>query len=159
MADRDRRFIASDDEQADMWLRQRLGALQAVPPPDLVTRTARRLPNMPPTVAARVAARQRALRRMLAVTASLAVAFVALAGLLDMLDAGPSLAGWFGDGRSGFSRAVLVVQLLLKPLLGTLLEVGLVPLVVSALVALGGGWLWWRLAQPSTAAIEVEARS
>ena len=61
MGSRDDRFL--DDERADARMLQLLARMgepiQADLPPDIVTRTARRLPSEPPALAARRAARRR----------------------------------------------------------------------------------------------------
>ena len=133
-----------DDERADAQMRRALQRIQALdqlaPPPDLVTRSARRLPDAPPAVAARVAARRRLLRSALALAALGLIALLALVGLASLVGGSPLVARLFGDGGAGLSRGLLMIQLLAKPLWHSL---GAAPFV-SGLVALAGAaWLWW----------------
>src|SRR5690242_14201390 len=99
-----------DDERADAQIRRALQRIQALdqlaPPPDLVTRSARRLPSAPPAVAARVAARRRLLRSALALAALGLIALVALVGLASLVGDSPLVARLFGDGGAGLSRGL-----------------------------------------------------
>ena len=133
-----------DQDRADAALRralERLQALDAAPPPDLVTKTVRRLPAVPPAVAARQQAQRAFLGAALRLAAALALALVLLLGIASVLGAGGRLALLFGDGGAGLSRALLTVQLLAKPLWHSLGIGGALPLAVAA--AVGAGWLWW----------------
>ncbi len=148
MGRRDDDFL--DDERADAALRRvlaRLGELdQVAHPPDLVTRTARRLPVVPPAAAARAAARSAALRLALDLATVAALSLVALLGIWSALAGQDRIAMLFGDGGGGLSRALLTLQLLAKPLLRTVGSVGPLLLAGAAAVA-GAGWLWWLLLQ------------
>ncbi len=109
-----------NDERADAALRQALERLQALdqlaPPPDLVARTARRLPAAPPAVAA---------------------------GQIARRSGGERLARLFGDGGSGLSRGLLTIQLLAKPLWHSVGSGG-AALLITGMVALACAcWLWW----------------
>ena len=147
MGSRNDRFI--DDERADALMARLLAhgdePALAVPPPDLVARTARRLPVEPPAVAARLQARRRLLRAGLAVLLLGVFVLAALIGLGSMLAGEPRLALLFGDGTSGISRFVLTLYLLAKPLVHTVGAVGLPLLAALALALALFGWLWRRL--------------
>jgi len=116
-----------------------------MPPPDLVTRTLRRLPHEMPAVAAQTAAHRA--RRRLALRAVLAsvLALIGLLGIWSVLGGGPSLALLVGNGVSGLSRALLTVELLSKPLLRTAGAGGGLWMLAELLVLAGVGWLWWQL--------------
>jgi hypothetical protein len=134
-----------DQDRADAALRRALERLQALeaapPPPDLVTKTARRLPAVPPAIAARQLARRALLGAALRLGAVVALALVLLLGVASVLGIGGRLALLFGDGGVGLSRALLTVQLLAKPLWHSLGMGGALPVAVAA--AVGAGWLWW----------------
>ncbi len=131
-----------DDERADAALRralERIHALdQVAPPPDLVTQTGRRLPAMPPAAAARQLARRRLLRVGGRVALFALCALIVLLGVAGL--AGGRVALLFGDGASGVSRTLLMVQLLAKPLWHSLGSGGAVAVVVGLA---GAVWLWW----------------
>jgi hypothetical protein len=118
------------------------------PPPDLVTRTGRRLPPVPPVLAARIAARRRTTRLAIYTLVFGAIALVALVSLLDVLGGRPQLALLFGDGGSGLSRALLTLHLLAKPLVRTVGAIGAPLLVLGGVVVIGAGWMWWLLRRP-----------
>jgi hypothetical protein len=146
MGSRDNHFI--DDERADALMRRLLARVeQPIPPqpPDLVTRTVRRLPAMPPALAAANAARSR--RRRIAIGAAVLGAFVliALIGLAGVIDGSPRLALIFGDGGQGLSRALLMLHLLVKPIVRVVAAAGAPLMLASVFALLAGGWLWWRL--------------
>jgi hypothetical protein len=147
MGSRNDNFI--DDERADALMLRLLARNDeptlALPPPDLVTRTARQLPIEPPALAIQKATRRRLLRVALALFLLLAFALVALVGLAGMLAGEPRLALLFGDGTSGISRLLLTLHLLSKPLVRSVATVGLPSVVVLLLALLTGGWLWRRL--------------
>jgi len=145
MGYRDDDFLS--DERADARFREALGRLQALdpaaPPPDLVTRTARRLPAVPPEIAARQIARRAALGLVARVVLAGLVALVALLGLAGVFGAGERLARLFGDGGSGISRALLTIQLLAKPLWHSVGSGGTALLVAGVVGLAGAAWLWW----------------
>jgi hypothetical protein len=136
-----------NDERADAGLRQALERMQALdrltPPPDLVTRTARRLPAAPPAVAARQIARRAALRFAARIVIAGVVALIALFGVVGVFGGGERLAQLFGDGGSGMSRALLTIQLLAKPLWHSIGSGGAAVLVAGILALAGAAWLWW----------------
>ena len=140
-----------DHERADRALRQLLARAgeptQLAPPPDLVTRTMRRLPAAPPAQVARVEARRRAVRLMAGVFVVGAIVALALLGLADVLNGGLRLALLFGDGGGGLSRVLLTLSLLAKPLLYTVGSGGAPLLLAGGAALIGAGWLWWRLIQ------------
>ena len=133
------------DDRADLALRralERLNALeQAAPPPDLVTRAARRLPAAAPAIAARQLARQRALRLIRRAALASVLALIALLGLAGILGGG--LARTFGDGAAGVSRTLLTVQLLAKPLWHSVGAGGSMLTLGGLVVIAGAAWLWW----------------
>ena len=145
MGPRDDDFV--NDAPAEAALRRALARFDeprlAEPPPDLVTRTARRLPAAAPAVAAQHAARAALLRRIALLVVAALVALVALLGIVGALGGGDQLPRLFGDGGSGISRVLLMLQLLSKPLLRTLGAAG-VALALAGVTALIAGWLaWW----------------
>jgi hypothetical protein len=147
MRRRDDDFL--DDERADALIRRMLARAneptQVPAPPDLVTRTARRLPAEPPALAARHEARVRVIRLMLSAAVVALVALVALLGVMSALGGEAQIALMFGDGTSGLSRALLMLQLLAKPLLRTVGGIG-APVLLGGMVALlVAGWSWWWL--------------
>lgn len=137
-----------DDERADAIIRRVLARLDEpsaiAPPPDLVTRSARRLPADPPAVAARNLARRAGLRAGARAAAFGALILLAALGIWSALGGQP-LALLLGDGTSGLSRALLTLQLLSKPLLHTVGALGGPPLAAGALALAGAGWLWWQM--------------
>jgi hypothetical protein len=137
-----------DDERADARLRQALERLHALnqlpPPPDLVTRTVRRLPAVPPVLAARQIVRRAAWRLVARLAISGAVALLALLGVIGVFGGGERVARLFGDGGSGVSRALLTIQLLAKPLWHSIGSGGAALLTTGVVVLLGAAWLWWR---------------
>jgi hypothetical protein len=140
-----------DDERAEDAIRRVLARLDepsAVPsPPDLVTRTARRLPGVAPAIAARDAARAARVRLALAVVIALALGLFAALGIWSALGSGEQLALLFGDGAGGLSRAVLTLQLLSKPLLRAVTGAGAAALVGGLVALAAAAWLWWWLLQ------------
>lgn len=147
MGRRDDDFL--DDERADAMVRRaltRMGEPAAVPPPpDLVSRTARRLPAVPPLIAARQEARRRAVKITLGAALLSIVALAALSGILSALGLQSPVAMLVGDGGSGIGRALLMLQLLAKPLLRSFGTVA-APLLVGGGVAFAAaGWVWWWL--------------
>jgi hypothetical protein len=149
MGSRDNHIL--DDQRHDLLLLrllERSGQPAGVsPPPDLVSRTLRRLPQELPAVARQAAAR-RALRRLaLRVSLASALALIGLLGIWNVLGGGPSLALLFGNGVSGLSRALLTVELVGKPLLRTAGASGGLWMLTGLLALAGVGWLWWRMLQ------------
>lgn len=134
-----------DGERADAAIRRVLARLDEpaalAPPPDLVTRTARRLPGVPPAAAARSAARRAALRAGLRLAVMGVLILVAGLGIWGAVGGQP-LALLLGDGTGGLSRALLTLQLLSKPLLHTVGGLGGPLLAAGALALAGAGWLW-----------------
>src|SRR5689334_23382811 len=108
-----------DDQRHDellLRLLERSGQPAAVsPPPDLITRTLRRLPQELPAIAGQVAARRARRRLALRMALAGALALIGLLGIWSVLGGGPSLALMFGNGVSGLSRALLTVELVAKP--------------------------------------------
>ncbi len=151
MGSRDDRFL--DDEHADTRMLQLLARMgepiRTDLPPDIVTRTARRLPSEPPALAARRAARRRATRLALAGIVLGAVALVALVSIASMASGEPRLAMLFGDGGSGLSRTLLMLYLLAKPIVRMLSVIGAPLLLAGALALVAGGWLWRWLLRPT----------
>jgi hypothetical protein len=148
MGSRDGNFL--DDERADALMLRLLARADephhASPPADIVTRTARRLPSVPPALAARRVARKRMVRLTLIAAVTVVLALVALVSLAGVFGGDPRLALLFGDGGSGLSRALLTLHLLAKPLVRTVGAVGAPILLAGALALIGGGWLWrWLL--------------
>ncbi len=147
MGSRDNHMI--DDQRHDellLRLLERSGQpIAAVPPPDLVTRTLRRLPQELPAVAAQAAARRAVHRLVLRVMLTVVLALIGLLGIWSVLGSGQSFALMFGNGVSGLSRALLTVELLAKPLLRTAGAGGGVWMLAGLLALAGIGGLWWRL--------------
>jgi hypothetical protein len=147
MGSRDNHVI--DDQRHDELLHrllERSGQPTAVPPPpDLVTRTLRRLPQELPAVAGQAAARRAVRRLALRVMLAAVLALISLAGIWSVLGGGPSLALLFGNGVSGLSRTLLTVELLAKPMLRTAGAGGGLWMLAGLLALVGVGWLWWRL--------------
>ncbi len=145
MGSRDDRVIG--DERADALMRRLLARADepALAPPDLVTRSIRRLPAAPPALAARQSVRRRMLR--IAITAAMlgAAALVALVGLAGTISGNSQLALLFGDGSQGLSHVLLTLHLLAKPIVRAFGQVGIPVLLASVFALLAGGWLWWRL--------------
>lgn len=137
----------TDDERAEAALRRALALLDepalAAPPPDLVTRCARRLPAGTPAQAARAAMRAAWLRRAGRAALVGALLLVALLGSLSLT--GTHLALLFGDGGAGLSRALLTLQLLAKPLWRAVGGAGVAQVVAALAAITGGAALWWRL--------------
>ncbi|MBK9941402.1 MAG: hypothetical protein IPP13_07255 [Kouleothrix sp.] len=134
------------DERAEAALRralERLGEPQhAAPPDDLVTRTSRRLPNLPPAQAALAAARATAIRRGLRLALGGVLALIVLIGGISILS-GEQLALLFGDGAGGLSRAVLTLQLMVKPLWRLVVSAGALQalgVTVALLATSAGCW-------------------
>lgn len=137
-----------DSDRADAALRRALEQIQALdqldPPPDLVSRTARRLPLVTPAMARRQVARQMALGITLRLALAGVAALLMVLSALSFFGGGERLALLFGDGERGLSRALLIVQLLAKPLWHAAAAGG-AGLWLAGVVALAGAsWLWWR---------------
>lgn len=150
----DDRFL--DDERADDALRRRLAQAGepafAPPPPDLISRAARRLPAAPPALAARASRRRRAARVVLLSVAGALAALAALASVADALVGRGQVALLFGDGASGLSRALLALHLLVKPALWSIGGLGAPLLAAAVVTAAVAGWLWLLLARAPGAA-------
>ncbi|GAB4193894.1 MAG: hypothetical protein OHK0022_09340 [Roseiflexaceae bacterium] len=151
-----------DDDRADAAIRRVLAAagepVQIEPPPDLVSRTLRRLPAAPPAQAARAATTRRLLRRALGFGLGALLVALALLNLLGGFSPSAPLMNLLGDGNSGLGRLLLTLHLLAKPLLNSITMDSLL-LLGSALVVLAGGWLWWSLVRRTPIAVGVEALS
>ncbi|HEU5099997.1 MAG TPA: hypothetical protein VFU22_13305 [Roseiflexaceae bacterium] len=147
MGNRDNNLI--DDRHEDEILRrllERSGQPLAVqPPPDLVTRTLRQLPQAPPAVAARAVGRRAVGRAVVRWALAGALALTGLLGIWSVFGAGPSFALMFGDGVSGLSRVLLTLELLAKPLLRTTAAGGGLMMLAGLLALAGAGALWWRM--------------
>lgn len=106
---------ADDIVEEERDLRAMLASLgepdHPLPPADLVTRTMRRLPHEPP----RVVARNQRRMRLFQASSIILLLLLATIGAMATLNGGPALAV-LGDGRVGPSRALLSLQLLLKPM-------------------------------------------
>ncbi len=151
-----------DDDRADVAMRRVLASVgepaQIEPPPDLVSRTLRRLPAAAPASVARTAAARRLLRATLALGFGALLLALALLNLLGGFSPSSPLMAMLGDGGSGIGRVLLTLHLLTKPLLRSITVDSLV-LLGSALVALAGGWMWWTLIRRTPIAAAAEARS
>jgi hypothetical protein len=160
MGSRDDHFLS--DERADALMRRLLARADEPahlpPPPDLVTRIARRLPAAPPALAARQVARHRAVRLMLSAAICGAVGLVALVSLAAIASGNPGLALLFGDGSGGLSRALLTLYLLSKPIVRAIGALGAPLLLAGAVGLVAGGWLWRRLLLPDPAYAYAENR-
>lgn len=160
MGSREDRFI-NDEPGEDVFRRmlEQHGALEPLePPPDIVTRMMRQLPQQPPAAVA-YAARQRDARRrlVLGVVGSL-VGLALMLGLWNMLAGGQPLVAFAGTGSSAIGRLVLMISLLLKPIYTVLAaRAPLFSLSIIAVVALGG-WMWWWLIQRTPVMVPVEAQ-
>jgi hypothetical protein len=123
-----------DEEPDDTAFRQQLAAFdEPAPlnlPPDLVVRTTRQLPHETPMVLAQHERTRRLVRIMLAVLVFAAITF----GVWALLFGGPV-------------PTPLVVQLVLKPLLGVVGALGLPLLLIGAMAAIGSGVLLGRYAR------------
>jgi hypothetical protein len=147
MGSRDDNFL--NDDRADEAFRRLLARLgqpaQVEPPPDIVTRSIRRLPDMPPALAATQARRRVAIRRALWAAVLGGLALVVALGAWNVVSGGAPIAMLFGDGAGGLSRWLLTLHLLAKPLLGALGALG-APLLAGGLAAAAGiAGLWWWL--------------
>jgi hypothetical protein len=149
MGSRDNHIL--DDQRHDellLRLLERSGQPAAVPPPpDLVTKTLRLLPQELPAVAGQAAARRALRRRALRVALVATLVLIGVRGIWSVLGGGPSLALLFGNGVGGISRALLTVELVAKPLLRTAGAGGGVWMFAGLLALVGVGWLWLRLLQ------------
>jgi hypothetical protein len=133
-----------DDERAEARFRDMLARFgepaDIATPPDLVTRAARRLPHIAPAQAARHG------RRWLLAGIAAAALFALLAlGAWAMLMVDPALAG-----QASVVRALLTLQLVLKPIFGILAVLGLPLLMVGVAAALGSGLVLDRHARGSS---------
>lgn len=136
MGNRDDNSI--DEHQADALLRRALEP-DAVPmpaSPQLIARTLDRLPPGPPAQAQRHLAARRQSRRIAAAVVLVPLVLVALFNIWSITVHGPQMAFLFGDGRSGFSGAMLALHLVAKPLWNTVRAVN-GTLVIGSLVAVG----------------------
>lgn len=135
-----------NDDAAEAALRRALAHLGeptlVEPPADLVTRTMRQVPAMPPAAAAR----SRQIRQLGYWALSAVLVFCALVIASGMLGSGP-LPALVGDGTSGLGHTLLTIQLALKPLLRTIGSAG-VPLLLGGLLALAANsWLLRRFSR------------
>jgi hypothetical protein len=123
-----------DEEPDDTAFRQQLAAFdEPAPldlPPDLVVRTTRHLPQETPSVLAQHERTRLLVRIMLAVLVFAALTFGAWSLLL----------GWP-------IPTPLVIQLMIKPLLGVVGALGLPLLLIGVLAAVGSGVLLGRYAR------------
>ena len=147
MGSRDNHIIdAQRHDELLLRLLERSGqTAAAAPPPDLVTRTLRLLPQELPAVAGLAATRRARRRLVLQLTLAVVLALIGLFGIWSVLSGGSSLALMFGNGVSGLSRVLLTVELLAKPLLRTAGTGGGLWMLAGLLALAGVGWLWWRL--------------
>lgn len=145
MASRDNRVV--NEEGADALMRQLLGeALMPIsPPPDLLTRSVRRLPKTAPRIAALQQAKRARIRTLISLFIACGFVLVALIGMVGVFSGNPSLAFLFGDGSQGISQVLLGLHLLAKPMIRILTLLGWPVMLACMATMLAGGWLWWRL--------------
>lgn len=113
---------------------------QIAAPPDLVVRTARRLPHAPPAVVYR----RVFLRRFAVLCLGMLVLMGALLLLWLAWSGGPAVP-LLGNGNSVIGRSVLTIQLLLKPVSGAISR--LVPWTILGLVTVCMAMLVMRQSQ------------
>lgn len=128
------------------------------PPPDLVSRTLRRLPTASPIAQARSAARTRTIQWALLAVVGVLVVLIALTQFWSALGFGPSPVYLFGDGSGGLSQTLLLLQLLTKPLLGSLGAAGPQNLAAGTLLLLVSAGLWWWLVQRTPVYVVAEGQ-
>lgn len=152
MGRRDDQFV--DDATSDAAFRELLGALgeprTLAPPPDIVTRTTRVLTQSTPAPGAPAR-----VLLLLSGAAGLLVFMLGLINVLASLHVLPPVALLLGDGSSGVSRALLALSLLLKPVLGVMLDVDPLALVSVAIAMSGGALLGLRLMRGTPVIVEV----
>jgi hypothetical protein len=126
-----------DEERAFLRLLAAYGEPAPIePPPDLVTRMGRRLSG---DVAAQLARRRRVVQVLQWAAFGAVVVLLAL-GAWVVATGGPA-APLIGNGTSGVGRALLTVQLILKPLIGTFGAL-LIPLTtIGGVAACASAWL------------------
>jgi hypothetical protein len=113
------------------------------PPPDLVSRTLKRLPNMPPAQAARMLRRKQRVRTLVRVVLFLCSIFIAVVGCVALLG-GTQWALLFGNGESGVSRIWLMSALALKPLTHTIgLSQPSIVAVALVFITISMACWWW----------------
>jgi hypothetical protein len=136
-----------DDEQVDALMARVLGDMRApvLPPPDLVTRTARRLPPVPPRIAAQHAQHHHMFRKVVLWFLAVATVFVVLIGVAGIFSGNPYFALLFGDGSHGLSQMLLSLSLLAKPIVRAPGMLGYPVIFASLSVLVGSIWLWVRL--------------
>lgn len=140
-----------DEEDSFRRLLHSFGEPAAVvPPPDLVVRTARRIPQQRPQA---VFHRQR--RRSLTLIVLVLVLILLAAIAMFSQYSGPSTVP-FGSGEVGLGRVFLISQLALKPLLGTISSLSLFLFGVG-LAAIAGSMAILRFA-PQTATSPVSGK-
>ncbi len=144
MGIKDKRQLDTDRDDAEF---QQLLASFGEPapiavPPDLVVRTARRLPQQPPQVVLRRQQTRIALRFSAIVLLIIFVAF----GLLSQ-HTGPSSIP-FGSENVGLGRVLLISQLALKPLLATISSLSLLLIGVGISAIIGSMLIVRFAAQP-----------
>ena len=128
----------------------------SVPAADLVTRTLRRLPTVPPAVAAQQQQRRSQINRQVRVVLLALIALVAGFNIWGVAAHGPQLAFMVGDGESGLSAVLLGLQLAAKPFWYTIRAFN--PLLIGGAFALAIAsiWLIRRLVRRAQAQYEVE---
>lgn len=136
-----------DDEQVDALMNRVLGDMRTpiLPPPDLVTRTARRLPPVPPRIAAQHEQHHRLFKKVMVWFLSVATAFVVLIGVAAVFSGNPYFALLFGDGSQGLSQMLLSLSLLAKPIVRAPSMLGYPVVFASISILVGSIWLWVRL--------------
>ncbi|MBC8078303.1 MAG: hypothetical protein H7Y32_19645 [Chloroflexales bacterium] len=147
MGRRDDELTPAQDAQADQLLRDLMalyGEPRPAPPPQyLAQRIVAALPQQPATLARR--------RLPIAGTGASLAGVLALAlfalGLWGVLGNSAGPAGLLGGAASGLGRALLVLTLAAKPLVGSLAAIGLPTLAGGALLVAVASWAWWSLVQ------------
>jgi hypothetical protein len=119
-------------------------------PPDLVARSMRQLPQVPPAIALR----QQSIRRALRTVAVLVFATLALLSVWIML-AGGSVVQLIGTTDAGPGRTLLVLQLMFKPLLAAFSVFGIPLLIIGVTAAILGGLLLRHYASSTTTTAHV----
>lgn len=143
------------DEQADP-LSLAIKPNSAIPPPALASRIMAQLPATPALANIQVQRKQQR-RRVAAAITLLAIALVLAIGSYGVFFNSNSPATLFGGSDSVLGRGVLALTLAGKPMVGSLISLGL-PVFIGVGVLVGVALMMWkRLAQPTAALLmEVE---